>query len=187
MFLIKSSKLQASALNKQGNLDNFLDVSLGSGAFAPRKRQAYSSKRLQEVVSEFRKSKRNTSVGASSTPSTSSISPDRDAEIDTEEGPSKKRKRTKGKGKGRADIMAPVAKKAIARGRGRGRNAPAASSGRKKAALSEIEGAYGDDSEDEYVGDNGDTVGFAPELRPRPKPKPVYKRKDDEEVASDAA
>jgi DNA excision repair protein ERCC-5 len=41
-------------LNKQGNLNEFFDITAGSGTYAPTKRQAYASKRLQHVVSEFR-------------------------------------------------------------------------------------------------------------------------------------
>ncbi|EGN98893.1 hypothetical protein SERLA73DRAFT_108084 [Serpula lacrymans var. lacrymans S7.3] len=47
-----NKRKQATSLNRQGNLNNFLDVAPGS--HAPRKRQAYASKRLQQVVSEFR-------------------------------------------------------------------------------------------------------------------------------------
>ncbi|CAK5268406.1 unnamed protein product [Mycena citricolor] len=50
----KIRKRGQSGLNKQGNLNTFLDVS-GSGTIAPRQRQAYTSKRLQKVVSDFRK------------------------------------------------------------------------------------------------------------------------------------
>lgn len=46
---------QEAALNKQGTLNGFFDMSVGTGAYAPRKRQPYASKRLQKVVSEFRK------------------------------------------------------------------------------------------------------------------------------------
>jgi DNA excision repair protein ERCC-5 len=41
-------------LNKQGNLNEFFDITAGSGTYAPRKRHGYASKRLQHVVSEFR-------------------------------------------------------------------------------------------------------------------------------------
>ena len=41
-------------MNKQGNLNEFLDVAGGSGTLAPRRRQAYTSKRLQQIVSDFR-------------------------------------------------------------------------------------------------------------------------------------
>jgi DNA excision repair protein ERCC-5 len=36
-------------------LDKYFDTSIAGGVYAPRKRQAYSSKRLQQVVSDFRK------------------------------------------------------------------------------------------------------------------------------------
>ena len=36
-------------------LDKFFDTSIAGGVYAPRKRQAYASKRLQQVVSDFRK------------------------------------------------------------------------------------------------------------------------------------
>ncbi|KAK7033213.1 hypothetical protein R3P38DRAFT_2619130 [Favolaschia claudopus] len=48
---------QTGALNKQGDLNGFFDIA-GSGTVAPRKRQAYSSKRLQQVVSDFRKKRK---------------------------------------------------------------------------------------------------------------------------------
>ena len=47
--------LQATSSNRQGNLNTFLDVPSGTGSYAPRKRQAYGSKRLQQVVSDFRR------------------------------------------------------------------------------------------------------------------------------------
>ncbi|KIY43975.1 PIN domain-like protein [Fistulina hepatica ATCC 64428] len=50
-------RAQANAKNVQGNLNEFLDISSGSGTHAPRRRDAYASKRLQEVVSNFRKRK----------------------------------------------------------------------------------------------------------------------------------
>ncbi|EIW84325.1 hypothetical protein CONPUDRAFT_100293 [Coniophora puteana RWD-64-598 SS2] len=50
-----SRRKQSTTSNKQGNLNVFLDVSSGTGSYAPRKRQAYGSKRLQQVVSDFRK------------------------------------------------------------------------------------------------------------------------------------
>ena len=36
-------------------LDKYFDTSIAGGVYAPRKRQAYASKRLQQVVSDFRK------------------------------------------------------------------------------------------------------------------------------------
>ncbi|KAI5983350.1 hypothetical protein EDD15DRAFT_2533782 [Pisolithus albus] len=50
-----SRRNQVTSVNKQGDLNEFFNVTSGAGTVAPRKRQAYSSKRLQQVVTEFRK------------------------------------------------------------------------------------------------------------------------------------
>ena len=46
---------QNSNIGRQGVLDKYFDTSIVGGVYAPRKRQAYASKRLQQVVSDFRK------------------------------------------------------------------------------------------------------------------------------------
>src|SRR5579863_3102529 len=57
-------KLQAQALNQQGNLNEYFRVNSTSGVVAPRKRKTYASKRLQEVVNDFREQrKRATEAG----------------------------------------------------------------------------------------------------------------------------
>jgi len=45
--------------NRQGTISGYFDTSggFGSGTLAPRKRQPYASKRLQQVVSDYRKKK----------------------------------------------------------------------------------------------------------------------------------
>jgi DNA excision repair protein ERCC-5 len=45
--------------NRQSTLSGYFDASggFGSGTLAPRKRQPYTSKRLQQVVSDYRKKK----------------------------------------------------------------------------------------------------------------------------------
>ncbi|KAH9068359.1 hypothetical protein EDB83DRAFT_2586185 [Lactarius deliciosus] len=50
-------RTQALALNKQGNLKEYFGVSSG-GAVAPRNRRTYTSKRLQQVVDDFREQRR---------------------------------------------------------------------------------------------------------------------------------
>ena len=62
----------AAAANKQSNLDAYLGDSIGSvgGSAVPRKRQAYTSKRLQKVVTDYRdeqrkRSRTNTKQGPS--------------------------------------------------------------------------------------------------------------------------
>jgi len=161
-------------MNKQGNLNEFFDVSAGSGTYAPRKRQAYSSKRLQQVVSEFRSEKAKLKTGNSPTPAASEGSTGSGADNDIDEGPTKKRRKTKAKGKEKERVEGSTSGKAAGKGKGRGRGTttPAA---RKKKATSKP--AADSEDGDEYVGDTGDVVGFVPQLRPRPKPKPAYKGK----------
>jgi len=74
---------QAAAMNKQGNLNDFFDVTSGNGTYAPRKRQAYASKRLQQVVSDWRREQQK--------PTGESDAPDEESE----EGPAKKKVKTK--------------------------------------------------------------------------------------------
>jgi DNA excision repair protein ERCC-5 len=165
-------------MNKQGNFNEFFDVSAGGGTYAPRKRQAYSSKRLQQVVSEFRSEKAKVPKGQSPTPGVSEESTgsgaDNDA-VDAEEGPVKKRRKTKGRGKEQAEAGDSTRKRAAGRAKGRGRGTKTASASRKKTVSKSTPDSEGDG--DEYVGDAGDVVGFVPQLRPRPKPKPAYKGK----------
>ncbi|KAK0485261.1 hypothetical protein IW261DRAFT_1461585 [Armillaria novae-zelandiae] len=147
---------QAAAMNRQGNLNGFFDVAAGSGTFAPRRRQAYASKRLQQVVSDFRK-KRKAAVGSSG-----SVDEGSDSDVNEEDITVKKKAKTSSKGKtGRESIS-------HRRGRGRGRGRP--SSTRKTAEHSSSE-------DDEFREEAVMTVEapLSAQLRPRPKPKPIYK------------
>ncbi|KZT29752.1 PIN domain-like protein [Neolentinus lepideus HHB14362 ss-1] len=158
---------QTTALNRQGNLNSFFDVTAGSGTYAPRKRQAYTSKRLQEVVKTFRdqrsKSKDIASVSASPSP------PD---EIEEAEGageaPAPKRRRatrTKdGTGQGK------VAKRGVG-SRGRGGRA-ALSKRRKKTVKSDDEDNDGSDFAGQGQPGSNDVEGeqlLGMKLRPRPQ------------------
>jgi len=62
---------ESSAMNKQSNLNEFFDISTGSGTHAPRKRSAYTSKRLQNVVDDFRRKRRRVSKSLEGTESES--------------------------------------------------------------------------------------------------------------------
>lgn len=62
LFDFSTTVIQATNSNQQGTLNNYFDVSFGSGTYAPRRRQAYSSKRLQKVVTDFRAAQRGTEV-----------------------------------------------------------------------------------------------------------------------------
>jgi len=186
---------KVAALNKQGNLNDFLDISAGTGTHAPRQRQAYASKRLQQVISDFRKRQKSTSP---STPRSGSQAPSQDegsgsnsneSENDAK-APAKKRKKTSSptrgnsKGKTRAAkgstsaIPKPKRKSATASTRGRGRGGRAG-----KGKSRQVE-----DNDDDEVSDQEDANNFVPpqdvtmgepaverDLRPRPKPRPIFK------------
>jgi DNA excision repair protein ERCC-5 len=51
-------KPQVQALNQQGNLNEYFGVISAGGVVAPRKRKTYASKRLQEVVNDFREQRK---------------------------------------------------------------------------------------------------------------------------------
>ncbi|KAG9314986.1 hypothetical protein JVU11DRAFT_4095 [Chiua virens] len=91
-----SRRNQATYANKQGDLNMFLELESGAGSYAPRRRQAYTSKRLQQVVSDFRKEREKAQGRKAGTPG-----PSPDGDFAPEEaGPSsRKRRRTMGSNK----------------------------------------------------------------------------------------
>lgn len=168
---------QALALNKQGNLNEFFDVSAGSGTYAPRKRQAYASKRLQQVVSDFRKRRKSGSSSPTPDSQLQSDSPSGDEEAS----PAKKRKTgtsstsKRGKAKGRAESSLVRAK------RGGKVKDPLVSGKKSKTKtktdlLSDEEDAF---PETDIVNIE---VPLSAELRPRPKPRPAYKRVENTDI-----
>jgi DNA excision repair protein ERCC-5 len=170
-IISKASKRgQAAALNRQGNLNDFFDVSSGSGTAVPKKAQAYASKRLQQIVSDFRKQQKDTGQVDSSTPGTSEDDTEETGEV---EKPSKKRKRTKKDG----GNVAGTKKSARGRGRGRGKGG-AVRGGRGKQAETSSATVADSDSADDTTFKDVDVVPDRPlekTLRPRPKPRPVGK------------
>lgn len=164
----------------QGNLAGFFDIPLG-GSAAPRKRQAYSSKRLQQVVSDFRK--QQAQLRNSNTPDIGDGGEESDSGPNTETSrPAKKRKKSdesKGKkGKAKPYEGAETSRRGgrgSGRGRGRGRGGKRASKKREKIS-SESE------NDEDYVAGQELRVTDVPVpsreelgLRPRPKPRPVFK------------
>lgn len=142
---------QAAAANKQGTLDNFFDVSLGSGTYAPRRRQAYSSKRLQQVVTDFRtmhSSTKSKSVASGS----------------EEDGPSEKGSVPKKRRKGKQVEKKP--RKTTVGERGRGGRVPR---GRKRNDKESFEPEKEQGEADAAPGSAAPPV-LASKLRPRPKP-----------------
>ncbi|KAE9391383.1 PIN domain-like protein [Gymnopus androsaceus JB14] len=154
---------QANTLNRQGNLNDFLDVSSGSGTVAPRKRQAFKSKRLQEVVTDYRKKRK----AADNEPA----SEDDNEDDEGEKEPLKKKRATK-KGKKKASDSL----ESSTRGRktvARGRRAPRDQTKKKSNHSS---------GEDDYESEQGSeadkvmtTAPLAVNLRPRPKPKLIHR------------
>lgn len=199
------TNIQAAAMNKQGNLNDFLDISAGSGTHAPRQSQAYQSKRLQQVISDFRKRRKN----ASDIPSSRSRSPLEDND--------------KGEGSsGRNSGQTPPVKKRRIRATG-----PQSTKGKEKTTAikpddrniggstitkgggsrrQDISSRPGSDSDDMTISDDEDDEDFIPlredealasemvttlRPRPRPRPRPILKRPGspdngsiDKEIAS---
>ena len=196
---------QAAALNRQGNLNEFLDISAGSGTHAPRKGRTYESKRLQQVISEFRKRTRQGS--GSSTPAPASEHGDDNSQDESEdilEGTSRKRQRTPRSStvtgeresavkKGRTTVSSTsrgnekAGSRSVARGNGRGRGRGRGGT-RIRARKSKAQESSSEVSE-ESVNEDRDSDVFVPaptqdavagengevNLRPRPRPRPTYK------------
>jgi DNA excision repair protein ERCC-5 len=145
-------------------LNDFFDITGGSGTYAPRNRQAYASKRLQQVVNDFR-SKRKRGF-ASPAPSSRSQS---GSESEKEPVPTKKKKTAADKGKGNARASTSRREKGGARARGGG------SPWRPKQTMGsstddEFEGTK--EPQQEFFDNPPDPVVVA---RLRPRPKPAYR------------
>ncbi|KDR78874.1 hypothetical protein GALMADRAFT_137860 [Galerina marginata CBS 339.88] len=164
---------QVAALNKQSNLNDFLDLSAGSGTHAPRKRQAYQSKRLQQVISDFRHRQKS----GSATPPQEENGESGNSSHE-EQPPAKKQKRkasvpASGKGKARAKSTAASQPRRGAstssKGRGRGRARTKKGKSDEDLVLSE------DGGDDEFTPAGVDEATLQREiaLRPRPKPRPI--------------
>ncbi|PIL35540.1 hypothetical protein GSI_02268 [Ganoderma sinense ZZ0214-1] len=199
-----NKRAQNASASAQGNLIGYFDLPIGANA-APRKRQAYSSKRLQQVVSDFRKQQARQRNSA--TPSLDSDGAGSDSEPNAESSrPTKKRKKSdeskpKGTGRGKARAKAADGEdgalstarggRGSGRGRRRGRGAKRTSRKRERSPSQSEE-------DEEFVAERppvGDLPGPSREelgLRPRPKPRPVVKARvpvaeDFEEEGVDAA
>ncbi|KAJ4500795.1 hypothetical protein C8R41DRAFT_874204 [Lentinula lateritia] len=158
---------QVNAINRQGNLNVFFDVSAGSGTAAPRKRQAYASKRLQQVVSDFRKKRK--SAGTSTTAESSSDDDSQKSEEREDVQPPKKKQRTskKVKEKSNSGNLATRSKKTTAR-------RPRATKKSNISGEDEDGGAFVRGPEAGNAA--APSTPLAVNLRPRPKPKPNNRR-----------
>ncbi|KIJ52582.1 hypothetical protein M422DRAFT_776205 [Sphaerobolus stellatus SS14] len=138
-----------ASANRQGTLDNYFDVSLGGGNYAPRKKQAYSSKRLQQVVADFR-AKQKRGVSAS------------------EEEPAAKADPPTRKRKARSESKATGTGK-----RGKG-GKTSVGKGRKKHDANSSSEFSGDEHQDTDIPETSEAIpppALAAKLRPRPKPR----------------
>lgn len=165
-------------MNKQGDLNEFFDISSGSGTRAPRQRQAFASRRLQQVISDFRKQQRSGSI--------------------TPESRSPSRATSKDSGSGNeSNDPEPVAKKKKTKGKPstRGRQVGTRSSRRQGSRISKaIQMPQINTTRDMTMSDgDGDFLprdtavgGAERELRPRVKPRPAYRAaKESQEKALD--
>ena len=187
-------------MNKQGNLNEYFDVSGHSGApSAPRKRNAYASKRLQQVVNDFRDQQAASQKAVSKSGGSSSVTPAPDAEELSESGQENKLQDESIAGKGKAKGSRSGRKinsgargrdKARGRGRGRGRgragvSATSTSRKRKRSTSGESEGeAY-------EPGTGGTRASEEVEVTPplavnlRPRARPAFKKKSGESRSVD--
>jgi DNA excision repair protein ERCC-5 len=145
---------KAQQANKQGTLNGFFDVSVGTGAYEPRKRQAYESKRLQKVVSEFRKEQMRIEEVRRS------LAPEAEEE---EERPKRKRK-----------AKAPATGEKGAKRKATGKKEMSVAS----SPTSSVAGPSVDTSAAIRPADEG----LSAATKPRPRPRKVRKGGDDEYV-----
>ncbi|KAI0367801.1 PIN domain-like protein [Pilatotrama ljubarskyi] len=209
-----NKRSQNAAPTMQGNLAGFFDLPAGGNA-APRKRQAYASKRLQQVVQDFRKQQAKMRGSATPAPLAGAdgddgAGPGSGSGSEYEEGdggktaerPAKKRRTVKGKGKAKAKSQesqedgqeegAACGGRLAARGRGRGRSRGGKRTSRKRAkAPSESEEDTADIlAEGQSLVEPGPSVSREElGLRPRPKPRPIFKANatalDDQQEEAD--
>ncbi|EMD34053.1 hypothetical protein CERSUDRAFT_107818 [Gelatoporia subvermispora B] len=162
---------QSSAVNRQGNLNSFFDLPIGGESHAPRKRQAYASKRLQQVVSDFRKEQAKArSRESSASASGQDASPDPDEEEAAR--PNKKRKTTAGRGR--------TATRGTARKPTRGRTRKATATPKELAEPNDDDGLANEGSQNLDMPSQPETTAIR---RPRPRPvgKAAAARADDDE------
>ncbi|EKM58338.1 uncharacterized protein PHACADRAFT_193460 [Phanerochaete carnosa HHB-10118-sp] len=151
---------QAGNTNRQGNLNTFFDVPTGAGA--PRKRQAYASKRLQQVVADFRKQAQLRPSSPLENASENEYEEGEEARPKKKQKPSRKLDPTRSSGTVRGK-----------RGRGRGRSGGTSALRKKKGQ--ELSGSESDSSSEGVpLAQPVEPAAQAPNLRPRPRP--AYKQ-----------
>ncbi|KAI9440023.1 PIN domain-like protein [Lactarius indigo] len=164
-------RTQALALNKQGNLKEYFGVSSG-GLVAPRNRRNYTSKRLQQVVDDFREQRRKetaTTRTNDDTPEESSSSSSEGGEGVPPTAPVAKRNRGRGGFSSKG-----VTRKSRGRGGARGGRA-GTSRKRKRSVTTSISGD--DPSGSDLLSESkSKTPPLLGGTASRPKPRPLYQR-----------
>lgn len=156
---------QAASMNRQGNLNSFFDVAPGTGSYAPRKRQAYGSKRLQQVITDFRnqQAQRNTSTPVSD--ETDDLTPN-----DGKEPATKKRKMSAKSRTKTSPVVAQPKRQGTGTGR-RGKDRGTRTRGSSSKTVQESESESGDEYVGNVIDDNPSaTETSKPTLRPRARP-----------------
>lgn len=158
----RHTNTSGTASGVQGSLSDWVssraDNNTDAANLAPRKKDVYTSRRLQQVVADFRKRRKAGSVAPSQAGS-GSDQEDGDSE------PAKKRQRKPTKSSARGG------KVSRGRGRGRGGSAGATRKGKRKRR---DEDDYSEGSEEDDGENNEPQVpeASAASLRPRPRPRP---------------
>ncbi|KAH6913322.1 flap structure-specific endonuclease [Coprinopsis sp. MPI-PUGE-AT-0042] len=168
----------STTANKQGNLNDFLGVMPGTGTHAPRQRQAYASKRLQQVVSDFRK-KRARGVSIRSAEESQDGGAE-EGESQVEQG-TKKRRKTKAAG----GVTAKGKKQAVPKSSNNTKSKGKAKAKKAKPSEGSAEDSEGDSDGAFSEGASGSVnieVPLNVELRPRPKPRPLGRKPQTTDV-----
>jgi len=167
---------QALALNKQGNLREYFGVN-SSRVAAPRKRRTYASKRLQQVVDDFREQRRK-DIATRGTREESSA-PSSDSSSDDAAAPSAPVAK---RGRGRGGFRSKGAtRKSRGRGGARGGRSRAETSRKRKRSITPTPSVSGDDpggSGLRFVSKTPPPLPVGTASRPKPKARPLSKRKD---------
>jgi len=189
--------IQATSLNRQGDLNGFLNVASGAGSHAPRKRQTYNSKRLQQVVTEFRKEQAKMHGRRATTPASDHGDQGNNV-TENDMAPPKKRRKTgvSRKGKGIGKETGPTEDETTRVPTAQGKRRPRTTTDRSRKKKQTQGGEESDDrsdSEDEFAGTEGTPAAMMPsaplavQLRPRVQPRIRQARKQGDLSPSDPA
>lgn len=155
-----------------------MEVDSGAGSYAPRRRQAYASKRLQQVVSDFRKERAKVQGENTGSPAPSQ---DGDFPPEDEARPSKKRRKATASDKRKKSPK----RVGIETGKTRQRRV----AGRRKATDAGITAPTEESMDDGDAPDHG-VIPSRPlgvQLRPRPEPEKKMDTDPTEDPSSESS